>query len=214
MKNLIRMFAMLGLVCAFTLAQAQGSAEADKVIAASKKKFDSAKDVSASFTYTLSNPNMKQPIVKKGQVVFKKKNMYKISFPDMVMVCNGKYIWQVLVDDEELIKTDYTEDAMSPENIFNVYEGETKSRYDGEESGMDKVTLFANNKEADIWKTELWINKSDKMPGKAKMYARNGSTYEYSMGGIKTNTNITDVTFELDESKYEYDGFIITDLTE
>lgn len=205
---------MLGLVCAFALANAQGSPQADKVIKASKKKFDSAKDVSASFTYTLSNPNMKKPIVKKGQVVFKKKNMYKISFPDMIMVCDGKYIWQVLIDDEELMKSDYTEEAMSPENIFNVYEGETKSRYDGAEGGTDKVTLFANNKTADIWKTELWINKSDKMPARAKMHARNGSTYEYSMDGIKTNTGISDVTFQLDEGKYEDDGFIITDLTE
>ena len=214
MKNLMKMFALLGLVCAFSLAQAQGSAQADKVISASKKKFDSAKDVTASFTYTLSNPNMKKPIVKKGNVVFKKKNKYKIAFPDMIMVCDGKHIWQVLVEDEELIKSDYTEEAMSPENIFNVYEDATKSRYDGVENGMDKVTLFANDKTADIWKTELWINKSDKMPGKAKMHARNGSTYEYSMTGIKTNTSISDVTFQLDESKYEDDGFIFTDLTE
>lgn len=204
----------MGLVCAFAVANAQGSAQADKVISASKKKFDSAKDVTASFTYTLSNPNMKKPITKKGQVVFKKKNMYKISFPDMIMVCDGKFIWQVLVDDEELIKTDYTEEAMSPENIFNVYEGETKSRYDGVENGMEKVTLFANNKTADIWKTELWINKGDKMPGKAKMHARNGSTYEYSMEDIKTNTSVADAAFKLDEAKYDSDGFIITDLTE
>ncbi len=214
MKNLIRMVAVMGMVCAFTAVLAQSSTRADKVIQTSKKKFDSAKDVSADFTYTLSNPNMNKPIVKKGQVLFKKNNMYRISFPDVVMVCDGKYIWQLLVDDEELIKTDYTADAMSPENIFNVYKGETKSRYDGEEGGMDKVTLFANNKTADIWKTELWINKSDKMPGKAKMFARNGSTYEYSMSGIKTNTGISDDTFQLDERKYEDDGLIITDLTE
>ena len=214
MKNLMKMFALLGLVFTFGLAQAQGSAQADKVIKASKKKFDSASDISAKFSYTLSNPNMKKPITKSGSFQYKKGNKYRVEFPDMVIVSDRKYIWQILVEDEEITKTDFTEEAMGPEKIFQAYEDDTKSRYDGVEGATEKVTLFANNKTDELWKTELWINKSDKLPAKAKMHARNGSTYAYTMNGMKINGGISDATFSVDESKYEDDGFIFTDLTD
>lgn len=213
MKNVRKLFALLGLVGAFAFAQAQSSPQAEKILKASQKKFDNAKDLSAAFTYTLSNPNMKKPIVKQGRVLLKGEK-YKVNFTDEVMVSNGRYLWLVLVGDEEVTKTDFTEEGMSPSKVFSVYKEDTKSRYDGVDQGMEKLTLFAESKTNEIWKTELWINKSDNMPGKAKMYARNGSTYEYTMQGIKMNTSVPDSEFEVDESGYEDDGFIITDLTE
>ena len=214
MKNLMKTFALLGFVLAFGLVQAQVDAKADKVIKASKKKFDSASDLTASFTYTLSNPNMKKPIVKQGSLQFKKGNKYMINFPDMSVVSNGRYIWQILHEDEELIKSDYTEEAMSPDKIFQVYENDTKSRYDGVEGNAEKITLFANSKTDEIWKTELWIDKTNKLPSKAMMYARNGSSYQYQMKGIKTNSGVNEATFTVSEDGYEDKGYIITDLTE
>lgn len=214
MKNFRKMFGLVAVVLlTASLSFAQSDKKADAVIKSSKEKFDKLNDISASFTYTLNNPNLKKPIVKSGKVVFKK-NKYVITFPDEEMYSNGKYIWLKLVSDEEVTKSDYTDESISPDKIFALYEQDMKSRYDGEEGSSHKVTLFANDKKNDIWKTELWINKSTKLVSSAMMHARNGSTYEYKMDNIKTNTGAPDSMFELDEIALEDDGWIVNDLTD
>lgn len=214
MKNFRKMFGLVAvLLFTASLTFAQSDKKADAVIKSSKEKFDKLQDISASFTYTLNNPNLKKPIVKTGKVVFKD-SKYLITFPDEEMYSNGKYIWIKLVGDEEITKTDYTDESISPDKIFSLYEKDMKSRYDGDDGQNHKITLFANDKKNDIWKTELSISKSTKLVSSAVMHARNGSTYEYKMANIKTNSGHPDSMFELDEVKYEDDGWIVNDLTE
>ena len=80
--------------------------------------------------------------------------------------------------------------------------------------GANKVTLFANNDDGDIWKTVLWINMESKLIQKAIMYARNGSQYQYEMTNIRVNTGVQDPTFTLDEKKYIDLGWILTNQSE
>lgn len=207
------MFALLGLICSVSLVQAQTSAKADKIISSSQASFEGFKDLKATFTYTLNNPNLKKPIVKKGELTLKGES-YKIAFADEKIVCDGKYIYILLEEDEEVTVSDYTEESMGPKKIFSVYEDNTKSRYDGEEAGNHKITLFSETKESDIWKTELWIGKKDKNIAKAIMHARNGSNYQYEMDAITPNTGVADAAFSVDTNGYEDDGWIVNDLTE
>jgi outer membrane lipoprotein-sorting protein len=194
--------------------QAQSNPQADKVIKASQAKFDGLADVTADFTYTLSNPNMKKPVVKKG-VVTLKKNKYKIVFADEEMYCNGKYNWVVLKQDEEIVKNDFDpEEGLSPDRLYKVYEKDMKSDYNGVENNNHKVTLFAKSDDGDIWKTVLWIDKETKLISKAIMYARNGSQYTYEMGNIKTNTGVADGIFNFDEKKYIAMDWIFTNQSE
>lgn len=214
MKHFRKMFGLLAvLLFSVSLSYGQSDPKADKIIKTSKDKFDKMEDISASFTYTLSNPNLKKPIVKKGKVVFKK-NKYMITFPDEEMYSNGRYSWLKLNGDEEITKTDYDKESISPEKIFSLYQTDMKSRFDGEDDASYRITLFANNKESDIWKTELVISKDSKLVSSATMHGRNGSTYNYVMANIKTDSGVPDSMFELDETKYEDDGWIVNDLTE
>ncbi len=214
MKNIKVVFGILCLSLLFGAAQAQSNPQADKVIKASQAKFDGLSDVVADFTYTLSNPNMKKPVVKKG-VVTLKKNKYRIVFSDEEMYCNGKYNWVVLKADEEIVKSDFDpEEGLSPDRLYKVYEKDMKSNYDGVEGNAHKVTLFAKTDDGDIWKTSLWINKSTKLIDKAIMFARNGSKYTYSMANIKTNTGVADGIFNFNEKKYVDMDWILTDQSE
>lgn len=214
MKNIKIVFGILCLSLLFGAVQAQSNPQADKVIKASQAKFDGLSDVVADFTYTLSNPNMKKPVVKKG-VVTLKKNKYKIVFSDEEMYCNGKYNWVVLKADEEIVKSNFDpEEGLSPDRLYKVYEKDMKSNYEGEDGGAHKVTLFAKTDDGDIWKTTLWINKSTKLIDKAIMYARNGSQYTYSMANIQTNTGVTDAVFDFNEKKFVDMDWILTDQTQ
>jgi outer membrane lipoprotein-sorting protein len=213
MKHFRTAIGLLALIFAVSTLQAQ-SPQADKLIKQSKAKFESLKDLNASFVYTLNNPNLKKPIVKSGEITLKG-DKYKIDFPDEAMYCNGKYLWVLLKEDEEIIKSDVDPEAsITPDRLYKIYEEDTKTKYEGKENGSEKIALFANSKKGDIWKTELWINSSTKLIDKAVMHARNGSTYEYVMKGIKTNQGVTDGIFNLNEAEYESQDWIITDQTE
>lgn len=214
MKHFRIAIGMLAIVFAALTTQAQTSPQADKLIKASKAKFESLKDFKASFIYTLNNPNLKKPIVKSGELTVKGEK-YKIVFADEEMYCNGKYLWVLLKDDEEIIKSDVDpEGGITPDRLYKIYEKDSKTKYDGAEGDLEKVSLFANDKKGDIWKTELWINKSTKLIDKAIMHARNGSTYSYVMKNIQSNLGVPDATFNLDEAKYEANDWIITDQSE
>ncbi|MEM0999952.1 MAG: outer membrane lipoprotein carrier protein LolA [Bacteroidota bacterium] len=213
MKHLRTAIGILALVFAVSALQAQ-SPQADKLIKQSKAKFEGLKDLKASFVYTLNNPNLKKPIVKQGTIVLKGEK-YKIEFADESMYCNGKYLWVLLVEDEEIIKSDVdAESSITPDRLYKVYEEDTKTKYDGVENGAEKISLFSNKKTGDIWKTELWINKSNKLIDKAVMHARNGSTYTYVMSDLQSNLGINDGIFNLNEAEYESKDWIITDQTD
>lgn len=214
MKHFRIAIGTLAIIFAAFTTQAQTSPQADKLIKQSKAKFESLKDFKASFVYTLNNPNLKKPIVKSGDITVKGEK-YKIVFADEQMFSNGKYLWVLLMDDEEIIKSDIDpEGSITPDRLYKIYEKDSKTKYDGAEGGLEKVSLFANDKKGDIWKTELWINKSTKLIDKAVMHARNGSTYRYEMKNIQSNLGVPEATFDLNESKYEEDDWIITDQTD
>jgi outer membrane lipoprotein carrier protein len=199
-------------VCSF--AQAQSNPKADKIIKASQDKFNALTDVTADFSYTLSNPEMKKPVAKKGTVILKK-SKYKIIFPDEEMYCNGKYTWVVLKADTEIMKNDFNpKEDLSPDRLYKMYKDDVKTDYNGEEAAAHKVTIFANNDDGDIWKTVLWINMESKLIDKAIMYARNGSQYTYVMTNIKTNTGVSESIFNLDEKKYLDQDWILTNQSE
>jgi len=214
MKNTKTLLGTLMLVLFFAAAHGQNNPKADKLIKASQDKFNAFSDVTADFTYTLVNPNMKKPVVKKGTVILKK-SKYKIVFADEEMYCNGKYIWTLLKADKEIVKSDFDpNDGLSPDRLYKIYREGMKSDYTAEEATAHKITLFANSDDGDIWKTILWINKETKMIDKAEMYARNGSVYTYEMANIKTNLGVSDAIFNLDEKKYIDEDWLLTNQAE
>lgn len=213
MKNFRILFTVIALVVASLGAQAQAN-KAETIIKQSQSKFKSYKDVKAKFTYSVNNPNLKKPIVKQGEVTLKG-NKYKVVFQDEEMYCNGKFVWVILKQDLEVVKSSFKADeGMSPDRIYKIYETGMKSRYDAEEGDNHKVTLFAKDDGGDIWKTELWISKTTKLVKKAIMYARNGSSYQYEMNDVKTDTGVMDNLFNLDEKTYKDQDYIFTDQTE
>lgn len=185
--------------------------KAENIIKQSQSKFKSYKDVKALFTYTITNANLKKPIVKAGEVILKG-NKYKVVFQDEEMYCNGKNVWVVLKSDLEVVKSTFKQDeGLSPDRIYKIYETGMKSRYDSEEGDNHKVTLFAKDDGGDIWKTELWISKTTKLVKKAIMYARNGSQYQYEMNDVKPDTGVADDIFNLNEKLYKDKDYIFTD---
>ena len=187
-------------------------AKADRILAASKKKFMSYNGIHTDIVFTITNPNLDKPVVKKGPADFKKEK-YKLDFADEGLYCNGKETYTLLKPEKECTINEYDPDeSMGIEKIYSIYEQDTKSRYDGVEGGRDKISVFFQDEESDIWSAILLVNKSSKIVEKAVMKARNGSEYTYDLKNVKLNTGISDGAFTPDLNKLEDDGWYIEDM--
>jgi outer membrane lipoprotein carrier protein len=205
-------FLFLGMLC--SLAWGQSDPKAEKVVKTSQERFNSLGDITSDFTYTLTSPELKKPVVKKGTVTLKK-GKYRIIFPDEEMYCNGKYTWVLMKSDAEILKSDFNEkEDLGPDRLYKLYAKSMKSAYGGEVAGAHLVTLFANSDDGDIWKTALWIGAASKLIQKAVMYARNGAQHQYEMSNIRVNTGVPDAVFTVDEQAYLDQDWILTNQSE
>lgn len=202
MKN-PRIFVTLFLaLIIFGAAFGQSDPKADKILKESQTKFKALKNISADFTYTLTNPNLAKPIIKKGTVKVEG-NKYRVNFASESFYCDGKKVWVHLTDEEEVTISAYDPDeAISVDLIYKTYEKDVRSRMDGEEGTNYKISVFMLDEKSDFWKAEIWIDKTTKLVQKAKMYARNGSDYVYDLKNVKTNLTIDPSEFVFDKTKF------------
>lgn len=207
--RLITAFLTLTLIASMGFAQdlptmstegLESDPKSEKILKASRAKVEGLSDLSASFSYTLENPNLDKPIVKKGKMTLKGK-MYTVDLSDQAIYCDGSSVWIHLKDDAEVQVVDYDpEESFGIDAIFKLYETGTKSRHDGKDGDADKVSIFSTDKNSDFWKVEMWINSSSKMISKAVSHMRNGTTTTYTISNYKTNIGLTKKDFQFDPS--------------
>ncbi len=202
MKVLSFLFFFLGFLSPLAPAIAQNNAKADKILKDSKAQFNALSDFSASFTYSLKNPNLQKAIIKKGKLKIKKAK-YKILFTDEEFYCDGKKVWVFLKPENEVnISTFDPDESISVDRVYSIYEKSGKTRLDSEEGNSYKITIFVADDNSDIWKAEVWIGKNNKMLVKGVLHSKNGSQYQYDLQDINTNQGISDAEFVFDKTKH------------
>ena len=185
-------------------------AKADKILADSKKTFKGKKDLSADLKFTIENPRLDEPDVKSGKVAMSG-DKYKIKFKSEHIYCDGKSVYLILIEEEEVNITEYDPDeSLNIDMVYKIYEEDTKSRYDGLDGNLHKISLFWNHDDSDFFRAELWINKSSKLIENAVLSARNGTKLIYELSGIKTNQGLGASSFEPQLST-DYKGFYLND---
>lgn len=160
---------------------------------------------------TVSAPQYQNDIVNTGSLKMKKEK-FLTTFSSIEVYCDGKTVWTLLTEEEEMIVSDYDPvESMGVDQIFQIYGDSVDSKYEGVVSGMDKVSLISHNSESNYGKVELWISKTTKLIVKATMIARNGSKYTYDFKNIETNLGIPDSEFVIDHNTKESEGWIVDD---
>lgn len=198
---------ILALATAFTSPQPPDE-KADKILRDSKAKFESLKDFSANFAYTIRNEASQKgrSISQKG--TFKiKGDKFVLDLGEQVIFCDGESQWIYNEEFNEVNIQPYDpEDGLNLESIFQVYEANGKSQYVGIESinksNHHKILLAIADKKLDYNQATLWIGQSSKLPSKALLKDRNQTSTEVLFSNIKINQNISDNDFVFDKSKY------------
>jgi outer membrane lipoprotein-sorting protein len=205
MKKFLIILTLFGL--GSSLLQAQGSEKAAKIIKQSQQKLETIQDFSADFTYSITNPNMKKPVVRAGELKYKG-GKFVIQMPDQEVYCDGVTQWVYLPDPEapEVTIMDYDPEEPWIEAIFKVYEASTEPRYDGTEKvhgvNCHKIFLAIKDPNLDFNQAYVWINTSNNFLEKTMLIDRRQTQNIYEFSNVKTDQGLSNLDFRFDVSKY------------
>lgn len=193
----------------------QNDPKAVEIMSSSRQKYNGLKDMTTSFKYTLENKSLKNGNTSRTGTMKIKGKKYRVSFSEQEVICDGTTIWMVMKPEKEINISEFDpEESLSLDRMYKIYEKETKSKYDKEETigttVYHKMSLFSITKNSDYSRVEVWVNKKTMMLERAVIFQRNGALVRYELSNIKTDTGVPDSDFVF--SKAAYPGFEIVDL--
>jgi outer membrane lipoprotein carrier protein len=207
------MMALSGLVIA---QDKQADKKAQQILKKISNKYKAYKSVKATFVVTIEKPQEKNSQVQQGTIYLKGKK-YKLQIAGQEVISDGVTRWTYVKDANEIQidhqKTD--ENAITPTNIFTMYEKGFLSKYTGEEKESNIVYQLvelvpADPKKKNITKVKLKINKKDDFISNAKIYDRNGTVQTINVEKFSPNAVKNDSLFVFNPK--DYPGAEIVDL--
>ena len=177
-------------------------------------KTKSYSTIKAEFQYSISNKSEGISEKQTGKIQLKGDH-YFLSIQGQDIMSNGKGIWTVIKESEEIQINDMPdedeEDYISPNNIFTLYEDGFKYKFVKEENGMQIINLYPKAaEEKSFHRIALYINKAKNQISKIKVYGKDGSVFTYTIKSFITNQAIPDSKFTFNKTKYP--GYEIIDL--
>jgi outer membrane lipoprotein-sorting protein len=188
--------------------------KAKTILDESATNFKSYKSVNSKFTFTTENPDNTSSKTK-GEI-FLKGVKYKLIFDDQEIICDNKVVWTYLKDMNEVQITDYEpqKDEITPNSIFTIYKSDFAYLYTGDakigEVNCHLVELTPIDKTKPFFKVKLWMDTSNKMIKRLKIFDKNGSKYTYDITTLNTKIVLDDSFFVFDKSKHP--GVTVEDL--
>ena len=172
------------------------------------------KTIKAEFQFTLNNKTEGINESQEGSIQIKG-DQYFLSIAGQDVISNGKDIYTVLKDAEEVqinnVPGEDEDGFISPNTIFTLYEDGFKYQYVKEENGEHLINLYPKEVEdKDFHRIVLYINKVKNQISLVKIFGKDGSTTTYKIKSFTANTVIADTKFAFDKTKHP--NFEIVDL--
>jgi outer membrane lipoprotein-sorting protein len=183
---------------------AQTDKKAQDILKTVSTKYKSFKSIKANFSITVENTKDKSKETQKG-VLYLKGQKYKLEIAGQDILSDGKTRWTFVKDANE-VQIDnqrVDENAITPANIFTIYEKGWLSKYTGDETDSHLVELVpTDTKSKNIFKVKLTISKSQKTISSAKVYDKNGNVQTLSVDKFTADGATDDSIFVFNSSKY------------
>ena len=164
------------------------------------------KTIKAEFQFTIINKSESINETQSGNIQIKG-NKYFLSIAGQDVISNGKDIYTVLKDAEEVqinnVPEEDEEGAISPNTIFTLYEDGFKYKYLKEVNGEHLINLYPKEVEdKDFHRITLHINKVKNQITSVKIYGKDGSVTTYKIKTFTANSAIPDSKFSFDKTKH------------
>ncbi len=206
---------MIAFVAFTQVGFAQKDPVAGKILDDMSKKYQTMKVFNAVFTQTLENPNNKIKESVQGDITVSG-NKFRLKMKDQEIINNGSTIWTYMKSENEvnISDNDPTEEQMSPLAIFSMYKKGYKYALveTVKEAGQtyNVIELSPEDRNNQLSKIRLQINKKDNTVKSWKMFRDNGNRYTYVIKQFTPELNVDANYFGFDKAKYK--GVKVIDL--
>jgi len=181
----------------------------DKVSANTK----AYKDLSIVFKYTIENKQQDISETHDG-FAFMQGLKYKIIIPGNEIISDGKTIWSVQSEAEEVTisaPSESDDDFFNPAKLFTIYEKGFKYKYLGEAGSDYVIDLFPEKaNEKNFSRVRLNVDKVKSQITAIKTFRKDGYVFSIVVSDYKPNTNLPAEFFNF--NKANYSGFELIDM--
>lgn len=198
-----------------THAPAQTDEDAGKILKQVSDKYDAYKTIQANFEFLVELPESETHTDKGTLYLNKPHHSYRIKLSDQEVISNGKSVWSILPQDEEVQITEPMEndETIGPNNIFTFYKKGYKYVSMEDEFSKGKrlkvIELAPENTQQNYFKIKLRINPNSHIHD-VKIFDKSGARYTYSITNLYVNHKINPNQFSFQKEKYK--NFEIVDL--
>ena len=185
----------------------QSDKTAQDILSGLSSKYKSLKSIKANFTIVIEN-NDKSKQEQIG-ILSLKESKYNLQIAGQDIISDGKTRWTYVKDANEIQIDNQKKDenAITPSNIFTIYEKGWLSKYLGEKKiknityqNIELVPLDAKTK--NVFKVKLVIDKVQKMITSAIIYDKNGSIQTITVSKFTPNGANDESIYIFNRAKY------------
>lgn len=197
---------------------AQQDAKAKGILDQVSQKTRSYKNITADFTFSLENKELKIKEVNEGTIKIKGQK-YTIDIPGsgVKVVSDGKTIWNYMKKGNQVTISNIEDkegELMDPSTVFTIYEKGFRSKFIAEKTmegkALYQIELYPDKKEFEVTKIDLEINKATMAIHAAQLYGTEGNQYGIRVKKFDPDKEIADAEFTFDAKKYP--GVEVVDL--
>jgi outer membrane lipoprotein-sorting protein len=201
---------LLAIVLLANVLSAQTDAKAKQILDQTSEKTKSFKTISADFTFSMQNKQMKINETNNGSIKLKG-NKYVVEIPGagLKVFADGKTSWNYMKTGNQVTIASIDENSselMDPSSVFTIYEKGFKSKFIAEKTVDGKqvyqIELYPDKKEFEVSKITIEINKSTYMIQSALLNGTDGNTYTIKVNKFESNKEIPDAEFVFDTKKF------------
>ena len=211
-KNSILLLAVsVLLTVASQETQAQGDKKATAILDAMSSKYQKVKSFKALFTYT---PEGGKPL--KGDVTTKG-TKFRLKMAGQEIYNDGKLMATYIKETNEVNYQDFDPTAsgdLDPTKIYSAYKKGFKYVFvDEKKVGaqvLETVELTPTNKNSQVSKVQIQVNKTDKSINNWKIFQKNGEKVTYKLDQFQPDVAVADNFFTFNAKQYP--GVEVVDL--
>lgn len=213
MNRNLAAFLLLAMACLQVGAQpAKGLGQSDpaakKILDAVSAKFKTYKAVKAPFTLKIANAAGKEQGSKSGTIQMKGVK-YRISLDGQEIFCDGKTVWTYDkgANEVQISNLDKGSGSITPQKLFtDFYDKDFLYKLNEEKKVGSKtiqyIELTPIDKSRPFFKVIVEVDKAAKNIMATSVFEKSGNRFAYSVGTMKTGSDIPDATFLFDPKKY------------
>jgi outer membrane lipoprotein-sorting protein len=207
----VKIILSIALLSVSSVLYAQGDKKSTAILDAMSNKYQNIKSFKATFTYT---PDGGKAL--KGDATVKG-TKFRLKMAGQEIFNDGKLMATYIKETNEVNIQDFDPTStgdLDPTKIYSAYKkgfkyAFLKEKKEGNEI-FEVVELTSTNKNSQVGKVEIEVNKKDKSIGKWRIFQKNGQKVTYKVDQFQPDVAVADNFFTFNAKQYP--GVEVVDL--